>query len=424
METAQPEIRLRRNAYVTRVSVKLMGDTLLLLAFLTFFTTETIFLGEVLPFLLLALVITLPLVWAGFESSRKFNAAFLGISATLFLIDQFFLGLPWWFSLFLLFLLHWRTSTHLEEERDSRYEVSGGYMLAFLIITLSSYVFQNIYEKQTIAIILFIFLGGMFLYSGGTYLVRVAESAGHTRKTTRVKSAVLPLLFTGLLSILTAVLALVSDTVGSAIHYLMGGVFWVVSFLVDPLWQLINWFMGLLPKGMSEGLQSLRRPDMPYEVTPELLEDNSSRLFLSWWNEVLIVVLVLVILIYIWRRYRNKGWVEEEGPKKYAGYSSRKESAIAEKDSQSTNTWYSTADSEIRKEILSLEKLAEKNGMYRLNGETLQEWLKRLGLQSDKEFYRLYEEVRYGNKEVPIDKAAWFKDCVDHVKAKIPGKKY
>jgi hypothetical protein len=424
MEAAQQEIRVKeKSAYVTRVSVKLLADILLLLAVLTFFTTESSFLGGALPFLSLAIVMTLPLIWTGIESSRKFNVIFFGISVTLFLTAQFFLGLPWWSSLLLLFLLHWRISTHLEEERDSRYEVSGGYMLAFLIITLSSYVFQNIYEKQSPAIILFLFLSGMILYSGGTYLVRFAESGVHSKKETRVRSAKVPLLFTVLLAGLAAVLAVVNDTVGGTINYVMGGLFWILSFLVTPIWQLINWLLGLLPKDMSEGLQSIGRPDMPYDITSEQLEDSSSRLFLSWWNEVLIAVLVLVILAYVWRRYKDKGWVAEEGPKRYAGFSSFKGSAIAEKAIQSTNSRYSAADSEIRKDIFSLEKLAEKNGVSRLNGETLEEWLCRLGIQEDKEFYRLYEEVRYGNKFIAIDKTAWFKQSVKQVEAKITGKK-
>ncbi|MGD6964833.1 DUF4129 domain-containing protein [Rossellomorea vietnamensis] len=424
MEAAQQEIRVKeKSAYVTRVSVKLLADILLLLAVLTFFTTESSFLGGALPFLSLAIVMTLPLIWTGIESSRKFNVIFFGISVTLFLTAQFFLGLPWWSSLLLLFLLHWRISTHLEEERDSRYEMSGGFMLAFLIITLSSYAFQNIYEKQSSAIILFLFVSGMILYSGGTYLVRFAESAVHSKKATRVKSAKLPFLFTVLLAGLAAVLAAVSETIDGSINYVMGGLFWILSFLVTPIWQLINWLLGLLPKDMSEGFQSIRLPEMPYEITPEQLEDNSSRLFLSWWNEVLIAVLVLVILIYVWRRYKDKGWVAEEGPKRYAGFSSFKESAIAEKAVQSANTRYSVADSEIRKDIFSLEKLAEKNGVSRLNGETLEEWLDRLGIQEDQEFYRLYEEVRYGNKYIAMDKTAWFKQSVKQVEAKITGKK-
>ncbi|TYR77722.1 hypothetical protein FZC79_02590 [Rossellomorea vietnamensis] len=424
MEAAQQEIRVKeKSAYVTRVSVKLLADTLLLLAVLTFFTTQSSFLGRALPFLSLAIVITLPLVWAGIESSRKFNGIFLGIGVTLFLTAQFFLGLPWWSSLLLLFLLHWRISTHLEEERDSRYEVSGGYMLSFLIITLSSYVFQNIYDRQSPAIILFLFMSGMILYSGGTYIVRFAESAVHSKKAARFKSAKLPLLFTVLLAGLAALLAAVNDTVYGSINYVMGGVFWLLSFLVTPVWQLINWFLGLLPKDISEGLQSIGRPDMPYDITSEQLEDSSSRLFLSWWNEVLIAVLVLIILVYAWKRYKDKGWVAEEGPKRFAGFSSFKASGIAEKAIQSTNTKYSAADSEIRKDIFSLEKLAEKNRVSRLNGETLEEWLCRLGVQEDKEFYRLYEEVRYGNKDIAIDKTAWFKQSVKQVEAKITGKK-
>ncbi|MGM0844391.1 MAG: hypothetical protein ACQEUT_05390 [Bacillota bacterium] len=424
MEAAEKEIRLKKNrAYSTRVSVKLMADTLFLLAVLTFFTTEHFFVTAAIPFLFLAIAITFPLVWAGIKSSKKFNGFFLGMSITLFLMGQFSLGLPWWLSLFLLFLLHWRVSTHLEEEKDSRYEVNGGFMLAFLFISLSSYVFQHIYEKQPTEIILFIFISGMIIYSGGTFVVRLTESAGHSTKSTRMKSAKLPLLFAVLLVGLTAVLASVNDTVGGAINYVMEGLFGFLSFLIDPIWKLINWFMGLLPKGVSEGLESIGRPDMPYEITPEQLENSGNNLMLSWWNEALIAVLILVILIYAWRHIKKKGWVEEEESKRYPGFSFQKDTPMPEKSNASNNTSYSEADSEIRKEIFLLEKLAVKKKMSRFNDETLHEWLGRLGFKADDEFYRLYEEVRYGNKEVPMDKTVWFKQCVERVKTSIIGKK-
>lgn len=89
------------------------------------------------------------------------------------------------------------------------------------------------------------------------------------------------------------------------------------------------------------------------------------------------------------------------------------------KDNNPPSSNYSSANSDIRKSVLSLESLAAKKGQNRSNGETLQEWFNRLGFQEDKEFYRLYEEVRYGNKEVPQEKVSWFKDSVDRLEEKM-----
>ncbi|WP_421384307.1 hypothetical protein ACOJQI_06780 [Bacillus salacetis] len=426
MESAKQEIRIKRkNAYLFRVSVKLIADALILLAILTFFTNEAFFMSGGLPFVLLSILITLPLLFAGMESSTKFNMIFAGIGITLFLTGQFFLRIPWWLSVLILFLLHWRVSAHLEEERDSRFEISGGYMLTLMIVSLVSYAFQNIYEKQPAEIIIFIFISGMLLFTGGTYIVRYAESAEHSKKSTRVKSAKLPLLFLVILASLSTLTAIFNETVSSLLNNVFGGLFWLLSFLIDPIWNLINWILELLPKGVSEGLESLRRPegDMPYEVTQEDLE-NGGELSFAWWNEALIGILLLVIVLYMWKKYRNKGWSEEEDSKRYAGYSSYKETVLPSTEKQKAKINYSSANSEIRKAILSLEKQAEGKGMSRLNGETLQEWFTRLGFLEEQEFYHIYESVRYGNKEVDADKAAWFEEVAYRVTAKIIHQEY
>jgi hypothetical protein len=426
MEAAKQEIRIKgKNSYLFRVSVKLIADALILLAILTFFTNKPFFMSGCLPFIMLCILITLPLVGMGMESSRKFNMIFAGIGITLFLTGQFFLGIPWWFSVLLLFLLHWRVSTHLEEERDSRFEINGGYMLTLMLVSLVSYAFQNIYEKQPSEIILFIFVSGMLLYTGGTYIVRYAESTEHSKRSTRLKSAKLPVLFLGILVSLSALTAILNDTVSNLLNNIFKGVFWLLSFLIDPIWVLINWFLGFLPKSVSEGIESLGRPDreMPYEITQEDLE-NGGELSFAWWNEALIGVLILVIVLYIWRRYKNKGWSENEDSKKYAGYSSFKDATLPNQDNQTGKISYSSANSEIRKSILSLEKLADEKGMSRLNGETLQEWFTRLGFKENQEFYRIYESVRYGNKEVESEKAAWFDQVVERVTNRINQKEY
>ncbi|EDL65079.1 hypothetical protein [Bacillus sp. SG-1] len=421
METAIQEIRLKtRSAYIARVSVKLVADAVILLAILTFFTDEYAFLSECVPFILLSILITIPLLWGGMESSKKFNIFFAGAGGTLFLIGQFFLGLPWWLSVLLLFLLHWRVSTHLEEERNSRFEISVGFMLGLMTVSLLSYAYQNIYHKQPAEIILILFVTGMLVYSGGTYIVRYAESAEHSKRSTRATSAKLPLIFLAVLAGFSAVLVFLNEAVSNLLNSAFQGFFWVISFLIDPIWNLINWLLGFIsPKGAEE-LESMKNSleKMPYEVTQEQAEKGGELSF-AWWDEALIGVLISIILLYIWRRYKNKGWTETEDSTTHAGYSSYKEAEPANRESRTLNVGYSSANSEIRRSIFSLEKLAEEKGMFRLNGETLQEWFSRLGFQEEPEFYRLYEEVRYGNKEVHADKVAWFKQCVVRVTVKI-----
>ncbi|WP_409253511.1 hypothetical protein V1502_06265 [Bacillus sp. SCS-153A] len=421
METAKQEIRVRRkNAYLARVYVKVIADALILLAILTFFTSEYTFMSNCVPFVLLSILIALPLVWMGLGSSRMVNIFFAGSGGTLFLIGQFFLGLPWWLSIMILFLLHWRITTHLEEERDSHFEISGGFMMGLLTVSLISYVYQNIYHRQPAEIILFIFVSGMLVYSGGTYIVRYVESTEHSKKLTRTKSAKLPLIYLAGLSGFVVILGFANEAVSNLINKAFKGFFWSISFLIDPIWILINSLLGFLsPKGAEE-LESMKNSlkEMPYEVTQEQVEKGGELSF-AWWDEALIGVLVITILLYIWKRYRDKGWTEPEDSSKYAGYSSFKEPEFSARENQAHHTGYSRANSEIRKSIFSLEKLAEQKGMYRLNGETLQEWCSRLGFHEGKEFYSIYEEVRYGNKDVSADKVACFKQSVERVTFKI-----
>jgi hypothetical protein len=421
METAKQEIRIKRkNGFYFRVSVKLIADALVLLAIFTFFTNESFFLSGCIPYIMLAILLTLPIVWMGMESGRIFNMIFAGIALTLFLIGQFFLGIPWWLSLLLLFLLHWRVSMHLEEERDTRFEISGGYMLTLVILSLVSLAFQNIYEKQPSEIILIIFVSGIILYTGGTYIVRYAESFEHSKRSTRVESAKLPIIFTAVLVSLSALTALLNDTVSNLLNLLFSGLFTVLSFLIDPIWKLINWLLGFLPKSVSDGFDSMKQnfKEMPYEVSQEDLEKGGEFSF-AWWNEALIGVLILVIALYIGKKFKNKGGAEDDEEKRYAGYSSFKEPVLPDDDTKSLNIRYSSANSEIRKSILALEKRAAEKEKSRLNGETLQEWFTRLGFQEEQEFYRIYEAVRYGNKAIDAEKVSWFEQKVARVTAKI-----
>jgi hypothetical protein len=421
MEAAEQEIRLAgKSAYHLKVSVKLTADALMLLAVLTFFTNENFFMFRCIPFIGLSLIVTFPLIWMGLETSRKFNKTFTGIGLTLFLTGQLFLGIPWWLSILILFLLHWRVSTHLEEERNSRYEMAGGYMLGLMIVSLISYAYQNIYEKQPTEFILVIFLCGMLFYTAGTYIVRYTESTEHSKRSTRMRSAKLPVVYGGILVTLAAGTAFLNGTVSGLLNKMFEWFFWLLSFLIDPIWKLVNWFLSLLPKSVSEGWETLRRPDKkrPYEITPEQLE-NGGELSFSWWNEALIGILLLVIVFYVWRRFRNNGWSGDDDTKRYACYSSFKEAVLPDGDTQTVNIPYSSPDSEIRKGIFSLEKRAEGKGMPRQNGETIQEWFTRLGFQEDQEFYRVYEAARYGNKQITDDKLALFKQGVERVAERI-----
>ncbi|WP_456271732.1 hypothetical protein [Bacillus sp. AK031] len=421
MEAANQEIRLKRkNAYIFRVTVKLAAEALMLLAILTFFFDKLFFLSACLPFIALSFLLTAPLVWMGIDSSRLFNMIFLGEGLILFLIGQFILGIPWWFSLAALFLLHWRVSTHLEEEREILFEISSGFVLGFMLISISSFAYQGIYHMQPSGIILMVFIAGMFVYAGGTFVVRLVESAEHSKRSTRTDSVKLPLIFFSGIIALTAIFGLLNSTVSNVLASVFKGFFFILSFLIDPIWRIIQWFLGLLPGNMPEDIDILRRSDEEpiYEMTQEQLE-NGGELSFAWWNEAIIGLLALIILIYMWRRYKEKGWKEEGKEKKYAGFSSYRESVLPGKKKQKDIEEYSTANCEIRKSIYSLEQHAAKQDMGRIKGETLQEWFLRLGFKEDNEFYRLYEEVRYGNKEVPPEKVQWFTQSVECLEEKM-----
>jgi hypothetical protein len=417
MEAANQEVRLKRkNAYIFRVTVKLAAEALMLMAILTFFFDKPFFLSACLPFLALSFLVTVPLVWMGIGSSSSFNMIFAGAGLILFLIGQFSLGIPWWFSLLVLFLLHWRVSTHLEEERENLFEINSGFVFGFLLISILSFAYQGIYHKQPSGIILIVFIAGMLVYAGGTFIVRLAESAEHSKRSTRANSVKLPLIFTAGIIALTAVFGLLNNTVSNALATVLKGFFFILSFLIDPIWRIIQWFLGLLPGNIAQDIESLRRGNEEplNEVTPEQLQ-NGGELSFAWWNEALIGLLILVILLYVWRKYREKGWREEANEKEYAGFSAYQAAVPPGKQKQEHIEGYSAANSEVRKSVYSLEQQAAKQDMGRIKGETLQEWFLRLGYKEEHEFYRLYEEVRYGNKEIPLEKVHWFTQSVERL---------
>ncbi|RIW30154.1 hypothetical protein D3H55_17055 [Bacillus salacetis] len=420
MEAAEQKIRLKRkNAYYSRVSIKLIADALMLSALLTFFADEYFFLYRCIPFISLSLLLTFPFIWMGIDSSRVFNLIFTGIGLTLFLTGQFFLGFPWWLSLFILLMLHWRVSLHLEEERDSRFDLGGGYIGTLLIVALISWAYQNIYEKQPPVFVLSIFMFGMLLYTAGTYIVRYIESSEHSKKTSRIKSAKLPIVYSGVLVGFCVLAAVMSKSVSGLLNKGFGWMFWLLSFLIEPIWIIIDWVMGMLPGSVSEGWESLRNSDeAPSEITQEQLQ-NGGDLSFAWWDEALAGLLLLVIILYVWRSFRNKGWKEEDESRRNAGYSSFKESILPGRGKVIQDVMYSSPDSEVRKSIFMLEKLAEEKKRPRQNGETIQEWFSRMGFQEGWEFYHIYEAARYGDQEIPPDKLALFKQGIERAVNRI-----
>jgi hypothetical protein len=73
----------------------------------------------------------------------------------------------------------------------------------------------------------------------------------------------------------------------------------------------------------------------------------------------------------------------------------------------------------MRKEIFKFEKYAHKLNNGRYPFETLEEWLKRIGLNENEQIISLYEKIRYGQESSTNEERTFFKNNIRDMKQRL-----
>ena len=180
---------------------------------------------------------------------------------------------------------------------------------------------------------------------------------------------------------------------------------WLLTWILYPV---LNWLfhldleIGSLPEiTMENQLLNHEMQTAELGAREAALEGNPEM--------VLVLLLVLALIIFITLVFKGKiVQVINQGKKEAA------EISYGQPDRSFSyyKKWNFSSEpgQQIRKQVWNLEKYAVKKEINRRWNESLAEWFERVGIHSKKteKYIRIYNECRYGEKEIADDDAQWF----------------
>ncbi|ANU10392.1 hypothetical protein A1A1_15308 [Planococcus antarcticus DSM 14505] len=210
----------------------------------------------------------------------------------------------------------------------------------------------------------------------------------------------------------------VAEEVRKLVGWAAGGairiVFWPLALLLE---QASKFLSGLSTEGeMQETIDKLG----PEEKAAQNDTTASETMPTDFPVEMLlgIVVLVCVIALVLWLR---KVKPDSEAPMQESL------SSIKRHDHQSSEqhmpTTYASCGTnmnlhQIREVFRDLEQMAKEQDLGRKNYETVREWITRVQWDVTDSFYRTYDRVRYGDKQLPGSQATDFINEIEKIKGK------
>jgi hypothetical protein len=183
-------------------------------------------------------------------------------------------------------------------------------------------------------------------------------------------------------------LAVFSWVASKGIYWGAEKIFWVFSFLVDPIYNFLIKIKDMITS--TDNLHKGAGNDLPKQDFGETQSlELSQGLSFSWVNEVLLGLLVISVIIYLVKKRKSSLELTDNAGNSPTMMTQKIITHV--EDDETERISYSKARDEIR---LSVEKLEEKAG--RLPNENVQLWFERIGLSESEQFFSLYERVRYG----------------------------
>ncbi|KSU62320.1 hypothetical protein AS034_09340 [[Bacillus] enclensis] len=320
-----------------------------------------------------------------------------------------------WMTAVILLFLHWRVGSYFQSE-DDQIDVSSPIILGFLCLSAFSLIIGNARDLGNGMIILTLILLMFSLVSTVTSFQRMligGTGEGSSNKRNLMKP------FAVLLVVLAAggVLSVFSSYARMGFYWILNKVFWLFSFLVNPLFALLvkvrDWIMSKISRDTLSGF-GLKLPE-------EKLDEAQQAAFYDgmsypWLNEILIAVFILGVIIYFIKK-KKIAYEVETGGQMSPLMSKFKKRELKQKEISGA-IHYSAAGNAIRQAVKELEKEAAAKKIGRKPNENIRAWFFRMGLNEDEAFFKLYETVRYGTK-IPDEKevSSFVKRTKEHMTA-------
>lgn len=328
------------------------------------------------------------------------------ISIPFVIIIGIIFGLSPFISIVLAVVLFWRTIVCI----NSEIHVTSFHLLFTTLGVVLLYYLYHVHERELLFIFLFVQMILTLLQNYSYLLVKEVFSA-REKKTYG---------FSFIVSV--TILILVSFAIGSTLPFaksillfFFNAIAYIFGILAAPILFMLE---KILPS-MVEIKENNENSEFDLE-NMILKESNDSILFiiLEYILIFLIVSIVLYLFYYLW--------------KKLAIAINRKEETVVEEDEQFiTVTQKMQTDrrqrnifipkNEVRKRYYRLEKNLTKLGYSRKKGETVEEWLSTVPIDTSlkNNIAMTYSKVRYGNLEIDDEEMELYKSAIKEAGKKV-----
>jgi hypothetical protein len=402
METKieNPILTSRQQHFLLKIALLFGVDLLFVMIIATFLIEKEGILTRYVPYMLAVFLFLYPamIIWVkkkGIHSLMLYSVLLITGAAGFYLFS-----ISLWMTVVILVFLHWRIGSYFQSE-DDQIEVSSSMVFGFLCLAALSLVLGNARDLGNGMVIMILILLLFSLVSTLTSFHRMLKGSGREARENKRK-LLLPF---GVLLIVTAaagVLSVFSAYARSGFYWILNKVFWLFSFLVNPLFSLLekvrDWIMSKISRDALSGFG--------FKFPEEKIDEAQQAAFYEgmsfpWLNEILIGIFILAVIIYFIKKRKIAYEVESDG--QVAPLMTKIKKGKLQTKDHSAIIHYSEAGNAIRQAVKELEKEAAAQQIGRNSNENIRSWFARMGMNEDESFFNLYEAVRYGTK-IPDEK--------------------
>jgi hypothetical protein len=395
----------RQQHLLLKIALLFGVDLLFVILTATFLVEKEGILARYVPFMAVVFLFLYPamMIWIkkrGIHSLMLYSVLLITGAAGFFLLN-----ISLWATAVILLFLHWRIGSYFQSE-DDQIEVSSSMVLGFLCLSAFSLIIGNARNLGNGMIIIILILLLFSLVSTVTSCHRMlkggsGEASGNNRNLMKPFGVLLIVLAAG------GVLSVFSTYARSGFYWILNKVFWLFSFLVNPLFALLvkarDWIMSKISRDTLSGF-GLKFPEEKIDETQQAAFYEG--MSFPWLNEILIGIFILAVIIYFIKKRKIAYEIESE--EQIAPLMTKlKKGKLHQPKDRSGSIHYSDAGNAIRQAVKDLEKEAASQQIGRKSNENIRSWFARMGMNEEESFFNIYESVRYGTK-IPDQKEVSF----------------
>ncbi|NQD64700.1 hypothetical protein HP456_02015 [Bacillus haikouensis] len=390
-----PFLTNQQQMLLLKMGLYLGVDVLFTILGITYLSSLETILSQYVPLMLLA-YISLFTVMAIWIKKNNTNSMILYVVLLFLLLAGLYaFAVTWWIISSVLLCLHWRITSYFQSE-DDQIEIGSGVLLVFLFLSALSLIIGNARDLENKFLVIGLVLVLFSLVATVTSYQRMMNG-GRESETESKRHLIKPLFILLIIIASGGVLASFSSYVRSAFYWMIGKIFWMFSFLINPIFDFLvkirDWIMSLISKETLSGM-GLKLNNQEIDETQQ--QAFYEGLSLPWLNELLIGIFLLAAIIYLVKKRKVTYGVDSNQVS--SSLLSKSKNGKKTGKSRPDTKIYSDAENAIRQEMRELEREAAAADKGRGKNEGIRNWFSKLGIQEEENFFQLYESVRYGTK--------------------------